>query len=135
MRRLILSMSILSFCAIVGGAKSAAFATKNEIVSAYDGNTLYQETSWYEFAGYYHADGTVRGRGWNWMGEETSAGEWRVSDDGRFCVRWNRKDWGDGEENCYNVELNGDKTQIIHIAGSGGEDRNFVIKKGNPYQL
>ena len=135
MKRPVLWISILAFAAMAGGAKSAAYATKNEIVGAYDGNTLYEDASWYEFAGYYNADGTVRGRGWNWMGEETSGGEWHVNDDGKFCVRWDRKNWGDGEENCYTVELDGEKTRIVHTSGSGGEDRSFIIKKGNPYQL
>ncbi len=136
MHRIIASALVLLAAApVAAAAPSVDKASKDQIVASYDGNTLYQETSYYEFAGYYDANGTARGRGWSWLGEERSAGEWHVTDDGKFCMRWDRKDWGGGNENCYTVELQGDKTSLIHIAGEGSEDRTFTILKGNPYDL
>lgn len=135
MKRPILLFSIIACAAAATVAQADLTASKDQIVTAYDGNTLYQETSWYEFAGYYNADGTAHGRGWSWLGEETSTGRWQVKDDGLFCMTWDRDNWGGGAENCYRVEIQGDKTTIIHVSGDGGEDRSFTIKKGNPYQL
>lgn len=136
MQRLIVYLIfLLAATAAVAAMPGAGNASKDEIVASYPGNTLYEETSFYQFAGYYAADGTARGRGWNWLGEERSAGKWRVTDDGHFCMQWERKDWGDGKEICYTVELDGDKTALIHIPGNGGEDRRFTILEGNPYDL
>ena len=130
-----IAYGLILLAAPVAAADTGAItAGKDQIVASYDGNTLYEDGSYYEFAGFYNADGTARGRGWNLLGEERSTGKWRVTDDGKFCMQWDRKDWGRGEESCYTVQLQGDKTSLIHIAG-GDDDRNFTILKGNPYNL
>ena len=117
------------------GAKAATHPSKNEIMSAYAGNTLYEDGSWYEFAGLYKADGTIDARGWNMLGEERSGGTWRITKDGEVCMTWERKNWALGKENCYSVEIDGNKTSMTHVSGEGGESRSFIIKPGNPYNL
>ena len=114
---------------------SATIATKAQIVAAYAGNTLYEDAPTYEWAAFYDPDGKARGKGWNLLGSQTADGEWRVTDDGLFCVRWNRRNWAGGTENCYKIELAGNETMLKHVSGPEDSDRTLVIKDGNPYHL
>jgi len=128
----------LTFAAMLGaaspGAAALGNATKDQLLAAYNDNTLYLETFSYEFASYYDADGTARGRGWNLIGEERGSATWHVTDAGLFCVQWHN-DWAGGNENCYTVQLSGKESIFTHVSGEGGKSRTFVILAGNPYSL
>jgi len=132
-RRAISILAVVAWAATT--AAVPAVAGKDRILSAYAGNTLYEDAPSYQWAGFYDRDGTARARGWTLLGGEDATGEWRVTDAGLFCIKWNREDWAGGNENCYKVEISGKKTIQLHVSGKGGGDRTLVIKSGNPYKL
>lgn len=114
---------------------AAVVATKDQVLKAYAGNTLYEDAPTYEWAAFYDPDGEARGKGWNLLGSQTSEGHWRVTENGLFCIKWDRKNWAGGAENCYKIELAGSQTELTHVSGPDGGDRKLVIKDGNPYKL
>jgi len=116
-------------------AAAPPLATKDQILAAYAGNTLFEDAPTYNWAAFYEPQGTARGRGWNWLGGESATGRWRVTDDGLFCVTWDRENWAGGTENCYQVKISGEKTEHVHVSGETGGDHTLVIKSGNPYDL
>jgi hypothetical protein len=137
MKKLTLTVLALAGWAVLSAAVTpgAAIASKDQIVAAYAGNTLYEDAPTYEWAAFYDPDGKARGRGWNLLGSETAEGAWRVTDVGLFCVTWNRKNWAGGTENCYRIEIAGKQTVLQHVSGEADGDRTLVIKNGNPYNL
>lgn len=140
-----LSVGVLGACS---GSKSpeelkAAGAkqwTGEEILAAYEGNSAYTSgyngTSKWEWAGYYRPDGTASGRAWWSGGEAIGSGKWKV-EGAQLCSEWpDRKEWGGGVLNCFEVFQEGAKVMQIGVSGPD-KGRTFEMKfqAGNAYEL
>lgn len=70
------------------------------------------------FAEYYGADGSIRGKDYS--------GKWRTEDN-RMCFQY-----GDSEENCWDVSINGPALTLIK---DGKVDGSGMLVNGNPQQF
>ncbi len=70
------------------------------------------------FAEYYSPDGMIRGKGYT--------GKWRTEDD-TMCFQY-----GDGEEKCWNVIVNGPALTLVK---DGVVDGSGMLVDGNPHSF
>ena len=78
----------------------------------------------FDFEILYSADGKATGKVWGSWGEQTDDGEWRVSEDGLFCVKY-LGTWKAGGERCYDVYPGNTDTDYTLIRITGSESKGF----------
>lgn len=114
-------------------AQQRTALSASEVQGLLSGNSVYAGGSGWEFAALHRVDGTLAGRSWGNVPEETGAGSWRVETDGRYCRKWDNA-WSGGEWGCFKVYREGATLQLERVSGAGSNGPMTLVQ-GNAYQL
>ena len=111
-----LPIALVAFALPPSGARAADGLSAEEIAAAVSDRTYQGSMTEDAFAEYYAADGSIRGKDYE--------GAWRT-EDGTMCFTY-----GDGEETCWGVLLNGPAMTLLK---DGVVDGSGMLVEGNPH--
>ena len=124
----------LWLCAALLLCAAPAFAQQQlnaaQIRALFAGNTLSGENELgYDVQVYMDPSGKMSGQSNN---RYTDVGTWYVTDDGRYCRKWNN--WRDGAEDCFTIRQAG-PTSVRIKAISRPYDGVYRVIRGDPHDL
>ncbi len=116
MKKFLVAFTVALFSVGTAVAGGHALLSSAQITAQISGNTVQGSMAdGSRYTEFYSADGTIRGNGYT--------GNWRVNNN-QMCFKY-----GEDPENCWSVEIEGDK--VWWISG-GKKDGTGTLVTGNP---